>query len=69
MLHKERIYSISPFLHFVLRDQGHQTKLCFYKTERGRDFLYEVVSESQQAISPRTSFAGELQDLANLLHN
>jgi hypothetical protein len=69
VLHKNRVYSVSPFLHFVLRDQGHQTKLCFYKTERNQDFLYEVVSESQQERFSRTTFTGELQDLASLLQH
>lgn len=67
VLHKNSIYSVSPFLHFVARDHGHQTKLCFYKKGRGQDFLYEVTGESQQEMFLRTSFASELQDLASLL--
>jgi hypothetical protein len=33
--YKDRIFSTSPFLYFVTRDEGHITKLCLYRFRKG----------------------------------
>lgn len=66
-LFKDRIYSVSPFLHFVSRDEGHQTRLCFYKTRRGGHFHYEVLGEVREQPFQQAVFANEVNELQALL--
>ncbi|MCZ7672902.1 MAG: hypothetical protein M5U34_40175 [Chloroflexi bacterium] len=39
-------YTIAPWLHFVPADEGHSTRLCFYKNQRETVHYYEVLGQS-----------------------
>lgn len=70
-MYKGRIYSTSPFLHFVSRDEGHLTKLCFYKykegSEENQEFFFGVVGESKNEKIPARTFAPAIAELHALV--
>lgn len=69
----DKIFSLSPFLHWVDDSAGHCTRLCYYKmkkTEGGvRHFHYEISGTSTSVTFPDTLFQAELDELRALLPN
>jgi hypothetical protein len=65
------VSTISPFLYFKSSKEGHQTKLCFYKTKKGQEpnqkFIYEILGDSEETELDRSDFQSQLDELRYLL--
>lgn len=69
----DKIFSLSPFLHWVSDKTGHDTRLCYYKTKKTeggvRHFHYEISGTSTTTAIPDTIFQAEIEELRSLLPN
>jgi hypothetical protein len=72
---QDRIYSLSPFVHFQEDEAGHQTKICFYKRASNNPDLenpppqyeFEVIGTSQSIYVERAEFEEAMEELRELL--
>ncbi|MDT4952778.1 MAG: hypothetical protein QOJ02_916 [Acidobacteriota bacterium] len=67
----DKIFSLSPFLHWMDDGTGHCTRLCYYKrkkTENGvQEFHYEISGISTPTKFPASNFEAEINGLRSLL--
>lgn len=67
----DKIFSLSPFLHWMDDGTGHCTRLCYYKrkkTENGAlEFHYEISGISTPTKFPASIFEAEINELRSLL--
>jgi hypothetical protein len=70
VMYRDRLYSTSPFLYFVSRDEGHTTKLCFYKKKQGegakQEYIFGVTGESKNERIRAANFDTETTELKQL---
>jgi hypothetical protein len=66
---EDDVFSLSPFLHFVNDDTGHETYLCFYKGKKDYKYWYEPIKTRSEVIfdSVHDQFDLAMQELYNLM--
>lgn len=63
------LFSLSPFLHYLNDNTGHETYLCFYKGKKQGKYWYEPLKMRQEITFDQLQgrFDAEVQELVNLM--
>lgn len=66
---EDDLFSLSPFLHYVNDNTGHETYLCFYKGKKDYKYWYEPVKMRHEITFDhlQARFDAEEQELVNLM--
>lgn len=66
--HRDLIYPLSPFFHFVVEEAGHETRLCYYKRKiSGDKYTYAILGQSREVEFDRSEFEADFVKLRVLL--
>lgn len=67
VMHDSQIYSICPWYHFIMIDEGHGIRLCYFKEQDDSSLEFEVLGQARKQSFPKTNFISQIDVIENLL--